>query len=510
MARLGGRLANRFGRGLLLVGLCSLGRVAPAQAAWAEVTTLTHPTAAPGDKTWFGQSVACSGKRILVGAGWEDNFGGAVYALSGDDFKTVDRMAPPMGAAEDFGTQLSLSGDTAGIATIDIDGGDAHFFRLGGAGWALETSITPTIAMPAYSGSFGRPMIVRGDWAAVGSPKENGDTGRVYIYKRAAGVWTEHAQLAASDERMGNFFGLPLAFDGDTAVVGAGRNAGDADQYNAVYVFERSGDGWTQQARLDISDQSVRDPDIRFGIAVALAGDTLAVGAPDKANDGVFQGRVFVYDRAGGAWSLSDVLQAESGQEYFGGTLAAEPDTLIVTGLEGAATNVYTYRKLGGAWTKSSTLASKQGEDDIALCGALMVRGGDEFATVYRDAELEGTDPTLGPSSESGSGGGSGGSSASNPSGSAGVGTAGAAMPGNASSKDEGGCSFAPNRAGTASALLLFGPLLIASVLVRRRRRRGDVGRPSAWVGEQACGFRRAPCKGAACLYVVTRSLDRI
>lgn len=432
----------------LLFGLLLLGRVAPARAAWTEVATLTHPTAMVEERTWFGQAVACSGERILVGAGWENDSNGAVYAFSGDGFTTVERIAPPPDAKYSFGTQLSLSGDTAGIGTINIDRGHVHFFRLGSAGWALESSFAPALGMPAYSGSFGRPTLVRGDWAAVGSPKESGDTGRVYIYRRSSGVWTEQAQLAASDERMRNFFGLPLAFDGDTAVVGAGRNAADADEYNAVYVFQREGDTWSEQARLDILDQPVRHPDIRFGINVALAGDTLVVGAPDKGDDGVAQGRVFVYDRSNGAWTLSELLVAEAGQEYFGSDIAAQRDTLVVTAREGQASVLHTYRKVGAAWTKSSTLASKEGEGDIALCGPVMVRGGDLFATVYRDVELEGTDSTPGPVADP----------ASNPTASGGAGQAASA---DAAAEDEGGCTLAPGRRQGAPTLLLGLSLLI-------------------------------------------------
>jgi hypothetical protein len=446
----------------LLFGL--LGHAAPAQAAWTEVATLTHPTATAEERTWFGQAVACSGAQILVGAGFENDSAGAVYAFSGDGFGTVVRIAPPAEADLSFGTQLSLSGDTAGIGTIKIDGGHVHFFRLGSAGWSLESSFAPALGMPAYAGSFGRPTLVRGDWAAVGSPKESGDTGRVYIYRRSAGVWTEQAQLAASDERMGNFFGLPLAFDGDTAVVGAGRNAGDPDEYNAVYVFERDGDTWSEQARLDILDQPVRHPDIRFGIYVALAGDTLAVGAPDKGDDGIAQGRVFIYDRSNGAWTLSELLVAETGQEYFGSDIAAQRDALVVSGREGEASILYTYRKIDGAWIQTSTLTSKEGESEIALCGPVLVRGGDLFATVYRDAELEGTDSTTGPVGQSpGGASSSGGAATSNP-------PAQGAAPGHASAEDEGGCTVAPGRSRGAPMALLGLSLLICLGAQRRRR----------------------------------------
>jgi trimeric autotransporter adhesin len=59
-----------------------------------------------------------------------------------------------------------------------------------------------------------------------------------------------------------------------------------ASESGAVYVFRRSGTQWQQEAYLEASHT---DPSDQFGYGVALAGDTLAVGAPyeDSAATGV-------------------------------------------------------------------------------------------------------------------------------------------------------------------------------------------------------------------------------
>ena len=98
----------------------------------------------------------------------------------------------------------------------------------------------------------------------------------------------EQAYLKASNTGVNDNFGTSVALDGDTLAVGAynegsaatGVNGDQADNSasgaGAVYVFVRSGSTWTQQAYVKASNTESYD---RFGISVALDGDTLAVGA---------------------------------------------------------------------------------------------------------------------------------------------------------------------------------------------------------------------------------------
>ena len=84
-------------------------------------------------------------------------------------------------------------------------------------------------------------------------------------------------QLTALDGAVGDCFGQAVAISGDTAVVGAGWADvdGTADQGSA-YVFVRTGTTWSQQAKLTSGDGAAGQ---NFGYAVAIAGDTVAIGA---------------------------------------------------------------------------------------------------------------------------------------------------------------------------------------------------------------------------------------
>ncbi len=103
-----------------------------------------------------------------------------------------------------------------------------------------------------------------------------------------AGPEAQEAYLKASNTEANDRFGTTVAVDGDTVVVGAyyedsndtGTTGAGADNSGwdsgAAYVFVRSGGVWTQEAYLKASNTDAGDG---FGDAVAVAGDTVVVGA---------------------------------------------------------------------------------------------------------------------------------------------------------------------------------------------------------------------------------------
>src|SRR5260370_14004625 len=93
-------------------------------------------------------------------------------------------------------------------------------------------------------------------------------------------------------------FGTVVAISGDTAAV-TGLLYGRA----VVFVFVRSGGSWAQQAKL--VDPALASPSSVFGSALALSGDTLAVGAGAEAAP---SSSVYVYQHYADAWSLQTHL----------------------------------------------------------------------------------------------------------------------------------------------------------------------------------------------------------
>src|SRR5207249_932227 len=129
----------------------------------------------------------------------------------------------------------------------------------------------------------------------------------------------------------------------DSNATGVNGNQGNnsATDSGAAYVFVRDGTNWSQQAYLKASNTGGSDA---FGIAVAVFGDTIAIGAgeEDSNADGIngnqgdnsapSSGAVYVFVRNGTNWSQQAYLKASNsgGEDDFGYSVALSDNTLVV------------------------------------------------------------------------------------------------------------------------------------------------------------------------------------
>src|SRR4029077_12204535 len=87
--------------------------------------------------------------------------------------------------------------------------------------------------------------------------------------------WTQQVKFAATAVSDTRHVGNASALSGDTLVV-AGEIQGSSS--GVVYVYVWTGSGWSEQAKLYAGDRASEGQG--FGAAVAIDGNTLAVGAP--------------------------------------------------------------------------------------------------------------------------------------------------------------------------------------------------------------------------------------
>jgi hypothetical protein len=92
-------------------------------------------------------------------------------------------------------------------------------------------------------------VAIWGNTTAVGAPDADGaegavDTGAVYIFRRASGVWTQIAKLTADDADAGDKFGMAVDIGATDIAVGApgddelGTDAGAVYVYTGGYISE--------------------------------------------------------------------------------------------------------------------------------------------------------------------------------------------------------------------------------------------------------------------------------
>ena len=142
----------------------------------------------------------------------------------------------------------------------------------------------------------------------MGAPLDNAYAGTAYVFSVGPGdaAWRLEAALTADDAVTNDEFGYSVAIDGDTVVVGAPFHSVDFFG-GAAYVFVRDAASgtWSKQG------ETLARGETDFGNAVAISGDEIAVGEPDR-------GSVYTYSRSSSAWSF-DTQIAPTDVSFLGG-----------------------------------------------------------------------------------------------------------------------------------------------------------------------------------------------
>jgi hypothetical protein len=230
---------------------------------WATGTENAKLTASDGDDyDYLGNAVAIDGGTIVAGAHGDDdraNAAGAAYVFArpGGGWTTgteTAKLTASDGAAQDFfGMAVAVEGDTvvAGASADDVgsnaDQGSAYVFKRG-TGW---TSGTETAKLTASDGAlqdeFGKAVAVSGDVVVAGAHYDDWGTGIIfnegsaYVFEKPGSGWadmTETASLRASDGEASDEFGMSVALDGSTLVIGCYRDGvGGSPDQGSAYVF---------------------------------------------------------------------------------------------------------------------------------------------------------------------------------------------------------------------------------------------------------------------------------
>ena len=130
--------------------------------------------------------------------------------------------------------------------------------------------------------------------------QDDGNTGSAYVFRTTDGdaTYGQVAKLTAADAGGADNFGWSVAIDGATVVVGSPYDDDGGSASGSAYVFRTSDGGATydQVTKLTAADAAASD---KFGISVAIAGDTVVVGA--RGDDGN-TGSAYVFEEESGWW----------------------------------------------------------------------------------------------------------------------------------------------------------------------------------------------------------------
>ena len=322
-----------------------------------EVARLTASDGVIGDA--LGRSVAIHGDTIVAAAPGATVGGqarrGAAYVFVkpaggwGDATETAKLVASSGKAGDQLGLATAVADDTVvvGSAVIDVRGvtdqGAAYVFVEPPGGWvdSTETAMLSASDGAALDG-FGFSAAASDDTLVLGSSGEDLGSGRpggAYVFVEPPTGWatgTETAKLTPSDGQVGDLFGVSVAIDRGTIVVGADDADIGANPFQgAAYVFERPDSGWSaghETAKLTASDGATGDA---FGF-VAIRGDRVVVGAHSANVAGTMnQGAAYLYTKPVRGWvdaTESSKLTATDGatRDSFGFAVAITSGTVVI------------------------------------------------------------------------------------------------------------------------------------------------------------------------------------
>ena len=240
---------------------------------------------------------------------------------------------------------------------------------------ALAAGLAIMLAVPAAARAAAPPDgLTARDWQAIEAQLPAAPQSWP-----AAGGAIEQAKLMASDAQASDYFGYSVAVAGDTVVVGARDEDSEGLNAGAAYVFVRNGTTWTEQAKLMASDAQAGD---WFGYSVAVSGDTVVVGAYYEDSGGSDAGAAYVFVRNGTSWSQQGKLVAGDAQadDQFGQSVAISGDTVVVGahyeddgGSDAGAAYVFVYD--GTAWTEQDKLVAGDAQVDGRFGYSVAVSG---------------------------------------------------------------------------------------------------------------------------------------
>ncbi|MEM7334835.1 MAG: hypothetical protein AAF490_22350 [Chloroflexota bacterium] len=214
---------------------------------------------------------------------------------------------------------------------------------------------------------FGYAVDVDGNTAVIGAFSEDTEgiikSGAAYVYNKEGGEWLLITKLVPQTLNQYGRFGLSVAIDGDSIAIGSCPNANDGNTSpGTVIMFEKMNGSWTEIQTLIAAD---REPEDCFGWAIDMDENRLIVGArnaPKGTTENV--GAAYLFEQFAFDWKEVHKfsISASDDQTHFGNDVAIDGNNVIVGAHWGGTDNrgiAYIYTEgSNGSWYTEGTLKS--------------------------------------------------------------------------------------------------------------------------------------------------------
>jgi hypothetical protein len=369
-----------------------------ADKGWGEnaIPTENEGVTSPGMEKddLFGASVSMSGDYAIIGAperkvGANEAQGMAyIFVRNSSGWSVQAILKDDAGDGYDYyGRRVSISGDYAvvGVENKDISSkanqGCAYVYYRSGSSWNLQATLTAGDG--AAGDQFGGSVGISGSYIIIGASDKKVGTnlfqGKAYIFNRVGTAWNEQSEIIAEDGAAQEYFGGEVSISGNYAVVGVRNKTVNNQSYagQAYVYYRRPGlpglpGIWLLQAVLVADDGASGDG---FGSSVAISGDFIIVGAPNKTISGNINfGQAYIFGRTVAGWQQQSKLLPNDGTmgNWFGSSIAISGDYAVVASpYKKVEANVnqgkgYVFIHSGNTWVQQTSLVAGDGaENDI-------------------------------------------------------------------------------------------------------------------------------------------------
>ncbi len=211
-------------------------------------------------------------------------------------------------------------------------------------GATLLGEISPSVD----ADDFGRNVSISGDWMAVSAPQFENGNGKVFMFKKVGDAWVEQGILTPPDGEV--FFGSSgLALKGNTLAVTSSAT-GFPSPGSTISVFTRSGDDWL------LSGAIFRPGYDWFGIDMDDTGNRIVGTGSVNNNLGIVRASIFSKDRGG--WTLEQEVIVPSPIPFaiaLPRFVAIQNNTVVLTAIIPGDKH-WVITKNGGSWEVTQEL----------------------------------------------------------------------------------------------------------------------------------------------------------
>lgn len=350
-----------------------IGMAASSAVAQCQLERLIASDGDGGDQLGF--SVALTDDYAILGAPFNSdagaNSGSAyIYRRVGTTWQERTKLvAPDAGMNDFFGATVAIHGDYAAVSAVlddeaDTNAGAVYVFHRNGNSWVFEDKFTASDG--ALDDELGTSLAIHGDYIIAGARNDDAgeSSGCAYIFVRNGTTWTQQQKLTANDAAISDEFGVAVAISGEYVAIGAPLDNTTAADTGSVYIFRRTNTTWTQQTRMTATDGAAGN---ELGRAVAFSGDYVIAGArlADLGPGFNNAGAAYVFKRTNTTWAQQAKLTASdmNGEDLFGVSVGISGDYAVVGAFQdddggNASGSAYVFRRNGTTWVEDAKLTA--------------------------------------------------------------------------------------------------------------------------------------------------------